>query len=143
MEAILFTSVVPNEYYVTFSQPTGYKLSPASGVAGVDTDSDVNSTLRTATTRLDSNETDTTWDMGLYQTASVGDKVWIDVNGDGIQNDSKVLDFNVTVVLINDTNHTTTATTIVEAGTNGSYLFDFLTPADYHVEFILPNRFTI
>ena len=30
-------------------------------------------------------ETDLTWDAGLYQKASIGDRVWLDANKNGVQ----------------------------------------------------------
>ena len=65
---------------------------PFSNARGADPakDSDVNpSTGRTATVTLVSGIDDLTWDLGVYQVASLGDRVWSDTNANGIQDDGE------------------------------------------------------
>ena len=38
---------------------------------------------------LSSGETDTSWDAGIYRPASLGDEVWEDLNGNGVQDDGE------------------------------------------------------
>ena len=139
----LFTDIVPDEYYVTFSLPSGYRVSEQNVTAnGTDdtNDSDVNaSTMRTAATTLISDENDTTWDMGIYKPASIGDRIWLDTNADGVQNagESNFIDANVTVTL----HDVTTGTTVGSITTDtGSYEFAGLIPDEYYVKFTLTSR---
>ncbi|MBI9070067.1 MAG: choice-of-anchor A family protein [Melioribacteraceae bacterium] len=67
--------------------------------------------------------------------ASLGDKVWLDENKDGIQNENEIGFEGVTVNLL-DCNGVLLNTKTTDG--NGNYLFSELTPGDYKVEFVLP-----
>ncbi|MFO8007312.1 MAG: SdrD B-like domain-containing protein [Candidatus Brocadiia bacterium] len=71
-------------------------------------------------------------------TAAIGDRVWEDLDEDGIQDAGEPGVEGVTVNLY------TCADTLVASTTtdaNGLYLFDGLTPGDYYVEFVLPDGY--
>lgn len=70
--------------------------------------------------------------------ASVGDRVWIDLNGNGIQDAGEPGVGGVTVKLV-DSNGNVVATTITDA--NGFYNFPNVTPGTYTVMFTLPDGF--
>jgi len=137
----LFTGVVPGNYYVTFTLPNGYRLSPENATAD-SMDSDVNASLRTETTLLSSGENDLDWDMGVYQPASIGDRIWLDTNADGIQDategDLNGVDVNVTLYDSNDLQ----IGAVVETNT-GAYSFTDLVPGSYYVTFTLPNGYVV
>ena len=89
----LFVDLLPGDYYVEFTIPAGFEVSPldANGNADDSVDSDVDPvTGRTMVTRLEPNEVDLSWDLGLYEPARLGDLVWIDTNGDGEQGEASV-----------------------------------------------------
>jgi hypothetical protein len=74
---------------------------------------------------------------------SIGNYVWHDVNGNGLQDDDFQDDANagianVTVNLYNST-HTYTRTT--QTAPSGYYIFNNLEPGDYYVEFVLPTGY--
>ena len=84
-----------------------------------------------------------------YALASLGNRVWLDSNGNGIQNDDepgvanvevRLLDHNGNPVLDADNNPVTTI-----ADSNGIYEFPGLPPGNYRVEFVAPgsNSFTL
>ena len=75
------------------------------------------------------------WNVGMYKPASIGDKVWEDLNGNGVQDVGEQGMVGVLVTLINK-NGTSVATTSTDA--NGSYGFKNLQPGDYAVKFELP-----
>ncbi|MEA1954496.1 MAG: SdrD B-like domain-containing protein, partial [Campylobacterota bacterium] len=134
-----FRNLVPASYHVVFTLPTGVTLSPLSRGVDSSLDSDVNvGTNATVNTVLESGENDTSWDAGVYVYASIGDTIWIDNNGNGLQDDSETLDINVTVNLYNSDN-TLADTQTVAAGGNGAYLFENIVPNSYYVEFVLPS----
>ncbi|MDQ7085835.1 MAG: SdrD B-like domain-containing protein [Sulfurovum sp.] len=137
----LFTGITPREYYVGFTLPAGYNLSPADGIADTDTNSDVNATGRTQSTTLISGENDVTWDMGIYTDASIGNRIWLDTNADGIQDGTESnlsgVDVNVTLY---EANGTVAQTQTVN---NGSYLFTGITPREYYVGFTLPAGYNL
>ncbi len=64
--AYKFTDLIPGDYFVSFTLPVGYAVSPQGvGADGaVDSDTDA-TTLRTAVTTLTAGENDLTWDMGI------------------------------------------------------------------------------
>jgi Tol biopolymer transport system component len=133
-----FTNLVPGNYSLQFVLPSNqYEFSDTDQGANDALDSDADTvTGNTATTHLISDETDRTWDAGIVLLASIGDRVWLDADNDGIQ-DAGEADFaNVTVNLLNASG-TVLQTTQTDA--NGNYLFDLLTPADYAIEVLLPD----
>jgi protocatechuate 3,4-dioxygenase beta subunit len=86
-----------------------------------------------------------TVDFGFFNDAKLGNYVWNDVNGNGIQ-DADDLGINGVTVNLYDANDPTTpiATTVTgenpdNATLQGYYLFEGLIPGDYFVEFITPE----
>jgi len=132
----LFDHLRPGIYYVGFTLPTGYKFT-IKGVGGA-TDSDADLTTgKTAKTTLVSNETDKSWDAGIYVPVSIGDRVWLDANANGIQDatESGIADLNVTLY---DSAGGQIATTTTNA--NGNYGFNSLLPGSYSVGFSLSDN---
>jgi len=142
----LFPFLVPGTYKVTFGSPGANYFLTGQDLGGDDAkDSDAApGTLMTINTVLTSGETDLTWDAGFYKKAKIGDFVWNDTNGNGIQDGGEPGIPNVTVTLTgtdgfgNPVNLTTT--------TNGTgfYLFDNLVPGTYKLTFTSPGAtFTV
>lgn len=69
-------------------------------------------------------------------TGSIGDKVWFDKDGDGVQDRGEAGVAGVLVKLLS-TGGKTLATTRTDA--NGKYLFDDLKPGAYKVKFYAPD----
>ena len=63
---------------------------------------------------------------------AVGDYVWLDANGDGLQDPTEIGVEGVTVIL-RDANNTVVATTTTDE--NGWYHFDLLKPGAYNIQF--------
>lgn len=62
-----FTNLVPGDYYVEFTLPTGYSFSPEAEGNDASLDSDADETTgKTNCTTLTSGENDLTWDAGMY-----------------------------------------------------------------------------
>ncbi len=137
-----FKGLVPGPYYVQFdltTLPENYTvtLQDTGSDNALDSDAD-RTTGRTPLTTLDPGEHDPTWDMGIYQPAGLGDYVWLDVDGDGLQDDNESGVENVTVNLL-DPNGNVIGTTTTD--NTGYYEFRDLLPGDYIVEFIKPTGF--
>ncbi len=79
---------------------------------------------------LDSNEDHITADFGFQGTASIGDTIWEDTNGDGVQDPGEAGIAGVTVTLYDDMGMVV-ATAVTDA--NGNYDFMNLPPGDYTV----------
>ncbi|MAU00242.1 MAG: hypothetical protein CL608_24140 [Anaerolineaceae bacterium] len=135
-----FTNLPPGDYYIVVTPPAGYSISPQDQT-GETADSDIDGSGQTATTTLDPNENDPTWDAGLYiLPASLGDYVWLDANLNGVQDAGEYGVPGVTVNLY-DSSDTFIATTTTDA--LGNYSFTNLAPAGYHIEVVPPAGYTI
>ncbi|HID03679.1 MAG TPA: hypothetical protein EYP18_10800, partial [Desulfobacterales bacterium] len=136
-----FAGLTPaNGYSVEFLPPAGYLVSPQD--QGADTaDSDADPTTgRTDQFDLAAGENNPTIDAGLYRPVELGNFVWEDLNGDGVQNPGEPGMNGVVVNLYDDSGVVVASTT---TAADGSYNFAALTPGNYEVEFITPDGFTI
>ncbi len=138
----LFDNLDAGDYNVKFILPDGYVFTQQDAAADdVDSDADPSSGEAACTT-LDEGENDLTWDAGIYQPqeepASLGDRVWLDANMNGVQDNGEAGVSGVTVELY-DCDGNLLATTTTDG--NGNYLFDNLDSGDYNVKFILPGGY--
>jgi protocatechuate 3,4-dioxygenase beta subunit len=133
----VFTNVTPGSYYTVFIPPAGYSFSlPAQGAdPAADSDADP-FTGRTAVFSVVSGETDSSVDAALaYGRASVGNLVWNDLDGDGIQDAGEQGLRGVMVNLYTAAGDLVGATT---SGAGGTYAFANLAPGDYRLQVVLP-----
>lgn len=155
----IFDNLAKGSYTVKFATPAGYRLTTpnAAGVAA-DVNSDATADGTTAAFVLDApgnpqalNMTtqvpkgyvgdyiNATIDAGLYVPLAIGDVVWLDTNGDGIQNAGEPGVAGVKVTLTSDgaaakdANGTPIAPVVTAA--DGSYHFDNLLPGTYLATF--------
>jgi len=138
--AYSFTGLTPGTYYVQFTLPSGYGITGQS--VGLDTtiDSDANAgTGKTANFTLTPGQARTDIDAGGYQSASIGDFIWVDTNSNGIQDGGETGLAGVVVNLFasNDALLATSAATT----SSGAYSFTGLAPGTYYVQFVLPNNY--
>lgn len=153
-----FPGLAPGNYLVCFTPPPTFVVTtPDQGSDA--SDSDISPATRcTPVTNLAADENDPTLDAGLVPTqlAALGNYVWFDRNGDGLQNESPFDGANgVTVRLWVDDGDATpepgtgdvlaaaTVTTDDVYGQPGYYLFDGLIPGiRYFVQFVRPASAT-
>ena len=126
-------TVPPGAYQVRFSLPGGFTFSPANQGAddAADSDAGASGVVGCATYTTDT----PTIDAGLVATASLGDFVWHDLNGDGIQSTNELGIGNVPVSLYRCDG---TFVSSQDTGGNGSYTFSNLAPGSYYVVFAKP-----
>ena len=131
----LFEDLAPGDYIVEFTNiPNGFELTtPNQGADATDSDAAL-ANGRTGIITLASGDEDLTNDAGIFQDASLGDIVFEDTNGNGIQDGGEPGVNGVTVNLL-DENGVQIATTET---VNGAYSFSGLPPGNYIVEFIAP-----
>jgi len=136
----LFTGLMPGDYYVGFGLPDGFVRSPQDSGSNDAQDSDANvQTGYTVFTTLTPGENDLTWDEGIYQSASLGDYVWLDRDADGVQDTDELPVQGMTVVLYENGAPVLTTTTSI----TGYYVFLNLKPSvPYSVSFGLPTGYT-
>ncbi|WP_197494102.1 SdrD B-like domain-containing protein, partial [Lewinella sp. 4G2] len=131
-----FTSLMPGEEYVVeFEAPTGFRAAPQNvGDDASDSDADETTGL-SQTVVLMSGENNETIDAGFYETATIGDFVFLDEDADGVQDAGEEGIEDVTVNLL-DENGDVVATTTTDV--DGAYEFTDVVPGDYVVEFEAP-----
>ncbi len=139
----LFSNLTPGDYYIKVEPSSEYVVTEINEGSDDTKDSDVSpSTGKSGCTTLSPNENDMKWDAGLIfapvPEGKIGDKVWNDLNFNGIQNDGEPGIANVTVKLY-DCNNNLLETTTTDA--TGKYEFDGLAAGSYYVEFTLPSGF--
>jgi len=128
-----FTELIAGDYTITFALPAGAIFSPQNQGSDDSQDSDVDPDDGRINTSLAAGEVDDSLDAGIIRTTGLGDLVFNDLDGDGIQgsNEPGVAGVEVTLVGQGITESTTT-------DSNGRYSFANLTPGDYTVTFVLP-----
>jgi serine-aspartate repeat-containing protein C/D/E len=131
-----FTNLTPGVgYQVQFVTPDGFTESSPVDVGNDALDSDG---LLTGVVTLAPGENNQTLDSGFYNLASIGDKVFADNNGNGIQDDGEAGVAGVTVKLFTCVNGQpgTQVGAAIQTDANGNYSFTGLQPGDYVVQFI-------
>jgi hypothetical protein len=138
----LFTDLTPGDYYVKFLLPSGWFFSPQNQGSDDTKDSDANtSTGVAACTTIDPDETDLTWDAGIYRCATIGDFVWNDLDKDGIQDGGGELGLAGLTVYLYECGQTS-AQAITTTDSNGEYRFECLTPGRYFIKFMLKSGYS-
>lgn len=137
-----FNNLPNGEYEVTFANLQGYKPTKAKQGTDDTVDSDaklVDGVLKTTAKIQDADNMNV--DLGVIKekTYTIGDRVWIDADKNGIQDDGEVGLAGVTVKLTGEGIDEKTATT----DKNGSYKFEGLTNGNYKVTFETPEGYTI
>lgn len=138
-----FTDLVPATYSVCFVAPMGYTftLPNVGNNDAIDSDADP-ATGCTPQVTLAPGEFNPTLDAGLIvPPARLGDRVWNDLNRNGIQDNGEPNVPGVTVTLRSGTGTVISTTTTNNNPTGGNYLFDNLQPGSYIVCFSLPTGF--
>lgn len=132
----LFDGLNPGDYKVQFptSLVDGCLLSPVDVVGTDATDSDATTTDgRTVAINLSQGENDLTWDAGYYSPkAALGNRVWKDLNRNGIQDGGEPGIVGITVTLY-DSAGTAIGTDVTDG--EGYYWFTELNPGTYSVGF--------
>ncbi|MEZ5536233.1 MAG: SdrD B-like domain-containing protein [Thiolinea sp.] len=133
----LFNDVVPGEYVIGFVKPEAYQDFVTANTPDDATDSDATpGTGRTATFTLAAGEDRTDIDAGLYQSATVGNFLWLDENGDNLQTAGELGLEGVSVQLSGTLGNGVTFTPVTAVtDENGQYQFSGLYPGDYIVTF--------
>jgi SdrD B-like domain len=152
-----FNNLAPNNYIVGAIVPAGYRSSTLSGVDpdnNTDLDDNGNNTVVAGEVRglaitlsvgaepLENGNYNHTYDFGFTGTGSIGDFVFVDANGNGLQDGGEVGISGVTVTL------TYPDGTVITTTTNGSgnYVFNNLPPTaagqSYTVTFATPAGYT-
>lgn len=143
----MFGDLVPGEYNVTFSQPTGYGPTAANDPANngndeLDSDANPDMSLITPDIPVESGDTIPNIDAGFIVLSKLGDLVWEDKNGNGVQdsNESGIQFVNVTLTGTDGLGAPISPQTVT-TDANGMYMFGDLYPGDYVVTFAQPDGY--
>ena len=136
-------TVLPGEYKVQFETPDGFDMaSPVN--QGSDDTIDSNGPVSDVVS-LDPGEIDSSIDAGFFKKAGLGDFVFNDADGDGVQDAGENGIAGVLVKLQNPDGSAVVdgngdpITTTTDA--NGYYAFNGLNPGEYKVMFVAPDGF--
>jgi arylsulfatase A-like enzyme/protocatechuate 3,4-dioxygenase beta subunit len=141
-----FTGLAAGRYRIQFVAPAGYRFSPHEQGSNRGADSNADPTTGFTLCRLLADDQSRPGiDAGLVPadtgtgTAEIGDYVWEDADGDGIQDSTESGTAGISVLL-----HRCASGDIVRNTTTdsaGRYLFDRLAAGSYRVQFVLPTGF--
>jgi protocatechuate 3,4-dioxygenase beta subunit len=136
--AYSFTGLNPGTYEVEFLTPAGDTLT-TQGANFLANDSSANATTGiTAPITLTAGQTQPNVNAGFeVPPASISSYVFMDVNGDGIMDNTDYFVGGVTVDLWNATGTSLIATTTTNSG--GLYTFSNLNPGGYEISVVLPS----
>ncbi|MGB0930351.1 MAG: SdrD B-like domain-containing protein, partial [Chitinophagales bacterium] len=128
----IFEDLPAGDYYVVFDIPENYATTNSN--AGDDAlDSDVLASGLTEVISLGQGEVNLTIDAGIVgvTVGSISNFVWLDVNGNGVQDAGEPGVPNVTINLLDDEGNVIDSTTTDE---NGNYAFTDLPLGNYQIE---------
>ena len=138
----IFDDLPAGDYRVRGSLPANHFFTQQDVGSNDFSDSDVDSTGLSGVVTLVHGERNTTLDIGIVHYASLGDTVFFDTDGDGVQGAGEsgvagvvvnLLDGNGSPILDSAGNPFSTTT-----DANGNYFFSSLKPGDFRLEFIAP-----
>lgn len=140
-----FTGLAAGTYFVVVTKPAGFNFSPADQGTNDAIDSDVNTNGITKPFVLLAGENNTTIDAGLNQptagTAKLGNYIWRDEDGDGIQ-DTNENGIGGIIVTLYDAAGSAIATTTTNSA--GFYQFTGLSAGSYSIGISnLPPLYTV
>ena len=135
-----FTDLTPGTYTVGITTPLDYVLTTANAGTNDNIDSDLSPTTgRSAAITLVAGEKNTSLDAGIFQqpntVASLGNKVWRDLNNNNTQDANEPGVSGVTVTLYAADGTTVVATTVTDA--LGIYVFNNLPAATNGTAYIV------
>ena len=140
-----FEGLFPGSYAVIFDTVGGYDRSAPGKGSDRAKDSDAEANGKTATIALGANEQRTDIDAGYAGVLMLGDRVFFDANGNGIQDDGERGIEGVKVCLLDkDGNPVLDGAglpIVAVTDAQGSYLFSDLLPGDYKVKFVAPTGY--
>jgi len=136
-----FEDVPPGYYYVEVQNPDGWEFSPVvDGGNQIQSSDSIESGYGwSPVTQLELGMTEDTWDAGMYQPVTIGNKVWDDSNGNGYQDADEPGMPNITAILMHADGEEVSRT---DTDADGFYRFEGLPPGNYAVQFDIPESFS-
>ncbi|OQY29945.1 MAG: hypothetical protein B6244_01415 [Candidatus Cloacimonetes bacterium 4572_55] len=135
-----FNTLTPGIYSLKFLAPDNYNITLQDQGNDDAVDSDVDPTTgKIESIDLSPGENNAAQDAGFYADfATVGDRVWHDLNADGFQDPSELGAPDITVRLY-DAQDVLIDTALSQS--DGSYQFSEVIQGDYYLQFVLPDHY--
>jgi protocatechuate 3,4-dioxygenase beta subunit len=133
----IFTNLAPGVYSLSADVPSGFSFSASDQGSDDTKDSDGIEGVVTNIIITSSNE-NMTVDFGIYSTATLGDLVWEDMNGNGIFDTNEPGLADIKLNITGTTGAGISVSNSVTTDTNGKYNFTNLVPGVYNVELEVP-----
>ncbi len=137
-----FTNLQVGEYYVVFEIPSEYILSEGNS-GPEDVDSDISNAFGTGSTDviiLESGENYQNLDGGAYLPAFIGDRVWEDLDKNGLQDPGEGGVEGIEVIIFRSFG---VPFDTVYTDVSGDYKFSGLKQGLYFIQFMIPQEYTI
>lgn len=135
-----FSNIPPGQYMLNFDTnllPDGCEFTFPNMGTDDTIDSDVDSNGSSGCFSVATND-DIDFDAGLYSLGTIGDRVWEDINGNGVQDPGEPGLNGVFVELIDASGMVVSST--VTSG-NGNYFFELVFPGLYYIKYIAPSGY--
>ncbi|MBK9257086.1 MAG: carboxypeptidase regulatory-like domain-containing protein [Saprospiraceae bacterium] len=135
-----FSDLQEGTYRITFSKPSGYEFTIS--IPDVNSNSDADPlTGITAEFILNQGSQLLGVDAGLFRFSSIGDRVWLDENQNGILDNGEqgIAGLNLKLKRTSDDSEINSLT----SGNFGFYFFTNIVPGEYYIEAVLPEQYTI
>ncbi|MDF1698621.1 MAG: SdrD B-like domain-containing protein [Saprospiraceae bacterium] len=136
-----FNNLLPGDYQVQYDisgLPAGCIFTQQDQGGDDSLDSDVDENGFAPCTTIQGGEYDSTFDAGLAILVNIGDFVWHDTDGDGVQDVGEPGIPDVMVLLYNEDNELIQVTMTDQ---DGMYLFTNVLPDTYYIVFVDPDGF--
>ena len=135
-----FENLKPGNYNLQFTLPLSYFFTATNQGPNDNLDSDVSgNTIQNIT--LNSGQDVQNMDAGAFIRGSIGDFVWEDINGNGIQDDEEQGIVNIQISLQGNTGTGLPVNLTATTDQNGRYIFGNLIPGVYTITLVKPDRY--
>ncbi len=143
--AYIYDNLPPGEYKLTFAKPANYFFTLQNAGSGTDDSDPDRLTGMTVNITCNSGDELDEYDAGFFTKCTIGDFVWHDEDGDGVQGGEPGLGGIEIIITDVATGNPVTlradgtpyVATIASAG-SGAYIFDNLPPGEYKLTFSDP-----